>query len=1040
MTQPALSIADHARRARESGRRGAAADAAAERSTVGWGFLRLRAPGGGLMTGRRLRVRLWRPEQAGGRGGAAGAMGGDYGVADAWRAWRSTQPRPGADAAERRRAAATAKRLGSSEAWLEVEVDAPPRVEPAVVTGAGERPGGRGFGEVPSGAGGGWEVRGDAEGIVALAAAAGGAGGDGAGARAGAGGSSALFRLGPGGPRAPLGGLGHPHAGRGGPADAAAAAAAAPGSGPSLPAPPGPPAGCGVPRAFREPDEPCDLPNRLHCSLPGSARGVMALSFSPCGAWLALAAGGAPRAEVRIHRVSDGALARTLRGHHGYVYELTWRPDSGAVATASADLTCKVWSLADAPNATAAAARGRDVDDDDAAAEPPRASAAVNDAVDDAPGTAVLRHDSPVYAAAFAPAGSPAARGRPAGVVATCARGGDLRLWCPASGHVLARLDLGQGAPATAAAWHPLGARLWAAVDGGAASGGARVVEAEVAASASPDPAVDAPVLVLHEVGRSAPHSLDRSGAGAPVSALVAHPGGRRVLAADRGSGLCFLASPGLAPARRLRGLQCESTPIRPAASPDGRWVLSGSECGSTLVWDAESGAAHRVEGGWGGAGPGAGTGAGAAVGAAPVLAAAWSPVDHVVATCSLQPQAPVQIWRADPSRPGPTLRVLGGDRDGAHVRPRQRPRPDVAAAAADAAAASGLGAPEDSLGLLVGAGPDLDRPGLRARGSDGADGVLGGTLSPADVRRLLLRLRARVQAKPWYDEAEFADLSRGLPGESLVAATRAAPGGRGGGGRAGRRGRGSDGGRRAARVPPAGREGAVELGAAAPIDALTAAPRPSFALLSRGTGRAGGDGEDPRRAAPRPGSPADGGGRRVARGVPGTAGRGLSRSLRRRSRKFPRPAARITLEMSHHLVRVWSPGCPRLAASRSQGLLGRRRPPARRPRQRAPRLSEQLGHARGSRRPPRVPGERLRRRRRRAARGCTVGGQDPPEFPSSSPRARSSSAAPAAADVPPTPNPVIPSPTPRSAPAARAAASRPSMALRCAACGSLTR
>jgi len=76
----------------------------------------------------------------------------------------------------------------------------------------------------------------------------------------------------------------------------------------------------------------------------GHAGAVRSVAFSPDGQTLATAS---EDSTVKLWRVSDGALVRTLSGHEGYVNSVAFSPDGQMVASASHDKTIRLWRVSD---------------------------------------------------------------------------------------------------------------------------------------------------------------------------------------------------------------------------------------------------------------------------------------------------------------------------------------------------------------------------------------------------------------------------------------------------------------------------------------------------------------------------------------------------------------------------------------------------------------------------------------------------------------------------------------------------------------------
>ncbi|CAG9335314.1 unnamed protein product [Blepharisma stoltei] len=90
--------------------------------------------------------------------------------------------------------------------------------------------------------------------------------------------------------------------------------------------------------------EDCMIPNKLAFKLQASKLGCWRLSFSHNGKYLA--AGCTDETTViKIYQVEDGELTLTLRGHADLVHDLAWSEDDMYLISSSSDGTTKIWDF-----------------------------------------------------------------------------------------------------------------------------------------------------------------------------------------------------------------------------------------------------------------------------------------------------------------------------------------------------------------------------------------------------------------------------------------------------------------------------------------------------------------------------------------------------------------------------------------------------------------------------------------------------------------------------------------------------------------------
>jgi WD40 repeat protein len=314
----------------------------------------------------------------------------------------------------------------------------------------------------------------------------------------------------------------------------------------------------------------CRIPNVPMHRVDTDHRGCFVLAFSSFGQFLACATGGRTMYRIKLFNVATGALVKTLPGHQEIVYDMQWGletedsefetaatgEDHSAVEgspgplllTASADTTAKVWSLA---------------------------SAAV---------TATCHHPSYCYAARFC-AGPDGVRGDTDSERAM------------------------SGCQYVVTGCYDTHLRLWdVRADSVGESGAAQIVKLISGHSSHVNSlAMDGDVTKLYSadgVGQIRVWSLARHAfdcvkeinepeiKGDALNCLRLDKAGKRlvVLARDHCIRMLDVSSDRCPIVQRFTGLRCSQHQIRCDLSPDGRYLMSGSEDGQVHVWNVDTG------------------------------------------------------------------------------------------------------------------------------------------------------------------------------------------------------------------------------------------------------------------------------------------------------------------------------------------------------------------------------------------------------------------------------------------------------------------
>ena len=395
-------------------------------------------------------------------------------------------------------------------------------------------------------------------------------------------------------------------------------------------------------RRVRHPNEPCRVPAKLAYRIgTGMKMGCFALRFSGDGNFLAAACVGEMDFPVRVYDAQTGRLVATFSGHRSLVYDMSWSVNSDAIVTASADGRACVWSLglaAKGVSGTTLAAAGPD--GGDAKNVPARASQSRARKGDGARPVEqglilALQHAPPcyVYCCCF----HPVAVNPP--LVVTGAYDCSVRLWT-----ITAKLPLGSAASGSAAT-----------NQGGRLNGGRNDHESHVTACAFDDAGVrlftgsgDGVVKVWRLTRDQEPANpaswqnvrtlVDNVLKGNCITSISVNPVEKEMLVHAQKNCLRVFELSARYPLARKQflGVHCQSSMVRSCFSPDGRYVVSGSEAGRACFWRAATGAPVRSS-------------ACGALGYGRTLCdVSWHPKEHLVAMCCFGGDYPILLFEAE--------------------------------------------------------------------------------------------------------------------------------------------------------------------------------------------------------------------------------------------------------------------------------------------------------------------------------------------------------------------------------------------------------